>query len=292
MKSILITGINGQLGHELKGLSYTHTYKQYNYLYTDIENLDITDQDKVEQFFNNNQVDCIINCAAYTNVDKAESETEKAMLVNGLAVKWLVNAARKNNAGFIHVSTDYVFDGTNHIPYKEEDPANPVTAYGKTKFAGEEAVLQYLNGTVVRTSWLYSPQGNNFLTTILKRGAERNELNVVNDQVGTPTYARDLAKVLLSLADNVLSENNLYNGGLFHYSNEGVCSWYDFALEIVKLTGLHCRVNPVDSSQYPSAARRPHYSVMNKNKIKTELSVTIPYWKDSLISCIDQLDQK
>ncbi len=289
MKNILITGANGQLGQELQGLSYTHVYKLYKFLLTGRDNLDITNQDEIENFFANNQIDCVINCAAYTNVDKAESDTEMAMLVNGLAVEWLVNAARKKNAHFLHISTDYVFDGTNHLPYKEEDPTNPVTVYGKTKLEGEQAVLKYVYGTVVRTSWLYSSQGSNFFNTILKRGSERDDLNVVNDQVGTPTYARDLARVLLSLAEQTLAEDNSYKGGLFHYSNEGVCSWYDFATDIVKLTGLHCRVNPIDTSQYPAPAKRPHYSVMNKAKIKSQLSITIPHWRDSLLSCIDQL---
>jgi dTDP-4-dehydrorhamnose reductase len=290
MKNILITGSSGQLGHELQGLSYTHMYKGYKFILADIDTLDITEYEMVMNFFEKNQIDCIINCAAYTNVDKAESERERALLVNGLAVEWLVKAAMKNETRIFHVSTDYVFDGTNHIPYKEDDPVNPVSAYGMTKLEGEKAVLQYEYGTVVRSSWLYSHEGNNFFNTILKRGEERGELSVVYDQVGTPTYARDLARVLLTMADNSLADGSTYKGGLYHYSNEGVCSWYDFALEIVKLSGRHTRVTPIESEQYPTRAKRPHYSVLNKSKIKSLLSITIPHWKESLLSCYDQLD--
>ena len=289
MKKVLITGSGGQLGKELEGLSYTHPYKEFRFFLTDQDNLDITDRDQVNRFFENNQVDCIINCAAYTDVDRAESEQETAMLVNSEAVKSLVNAARVNNSRIIQVSTDYVFDGTGHIPYKEEDPVNPVSVYGKTKLEGERAVLEYEYGTVVRSSWLYSPHGDNFFGKILLNGTEKDELRVVFDQVGTPTYARDLARVLLSLAEHALAGNDAFRGGLFHYSNEGVCSWYDFAVEILKLTGTNCRVIPVETGQYPSVAKRPHYSVLNKSLIKSRFSISIPHWKESLISCIDQL---
>jgi len=290
MKNILITGSSGQLGHELQGLSYTHNYKAYKFIHTSRENLDITSRDQVRAFFESNQIDCIINCAAFTNVDNAESESDLAMLVNGRAVEWLVEEARGRQARFFQVSTDYIFDGTHYMPYKEDDKTNPVSVYGKTKLVGENAVLKYEYGTVVRSSWLYSPHGNNFFNTILKRGEERTELSVVYDQVGTPTYARDLARVLLSFADHALVDGSTYKGGLYHYSNEGVCSWYDFALEIIKLKGIHCKVNPIETEQYPTPATRPHYSVLNKSRIKAQLSLAVPHWKESLLSCLDQLD--
>ena len=292
LNSILITGSKGQLGLELQGLSYTHSYKGYRFFYTDIDSLDITREEQVKQFFHRNRVNCLINCAAYTNVDKAESEPEAAMLSNARAVEWLVTACTANNAPIIHVSTDYVFNGTNPVPYREEDPARPVSAYGKTKLEGEKAVLSYRNGTVVRSSWLYSPHGKNFFNTIHAMASEKDQINVVYDQVGTPTYARDLARVLLIMAGSSLSGKNMDVSGLFHYSNEGVCSWYDFALEIVRLTGRHCHINPIETSQYPLPAKRPHFSVLNKTKIRSRLSIDIPHWKDSLISCIDQLDIK
>lgn len=237
-----------------------------------------------------NQIDCIINCAAYTNVDKAESEEEVATRVNAGAVEELVTIAGNNGTRIIHVSTDYVFDGTNHVPYREDDQVNPVSAYGRSKLKGEKAVLEYQYGTVVRTSWLYSPNGRNFFNTILKSGEEKSELKVVADQVGSPTYARDMARILLTFAINALDDTNPFTGGLYNYSNEGVCSWYDFALAIIRLAGRDCRVIPIETSQYPTAARRPHYSVLNKSKIKAELSLSIPHWRDSLQSCIDQLD--
>jgi dTDP-4-dehydrorhamnose reductase len=290
MKNILITGSAGQLGHELQGLSYTHIYKGYKFIHTNRSSLDVTNHDKVKDFFENNQIDCIINCAAYTNVDNAESESELAMQVNARAVDWLVREALQRHTRLFHVSTDYVFDGTHYLPYKEDDQTNPVSVYGKTKLEGEKSVLQYEYGTVVRSSWLYSPHGKNFFNTILKYGEERAELSVVFDQIGTPTYARDLARVLLTMADHSLTDGSPFKGGLFHYSNEGVCSWYDFALEIIKLKGLHCRVKPVESDQYPTPATRPHYSVLNKGRIKSQFSLTIPHWKESLLSCLDQLD--
>lgn len=292
LHTILITGSNGQLGQELQGLSYTHSWKGYRFLFTDLDNLDITREEQVKQFFHSNRVDCLINCAAYTNVDKAESEPEAAMLANARAVEWLVTACAVNNTPIIHVSTDYVFDGTKPVPYREEDPASPVSVYGKSKLEGEKAVLGYTNGTVVRSSWLYSPNGKNFFSTIHAMASEKDQLNVVYDQVGTPTYARDLARVLLIMAVSSLSGKNTDIHGLFHYSNEGVCSWYDFAIEIVRLTGRHCRINPIETSQYPLPARRPYFSVLNKTKIRSRLSIDIPHWKDSLISCIDQLDIK
>lgn len=288
--SILITGSKGQLGHELQGLSYTHAWKGYRFFLTDADSLDITKNDQLELFFRNNRINCVINCAAYTGVDKAESEPEAAMEVNARAVEMLVDACSAAGASLFHVSTDYVFDGSSSVPYREDAPCNPVSVYGKSKLEGEKAVLGYEKGTVVRSSWLYSPRGNNFFTTIHKLASERNNLNVIYDQVGTPTYARDLARILLMMADMTLSGKDTDLGGLFHYSNEGVCSWYDFALEIVAMTGQHCEISPIETSQYPLPAARPHFSVLNKTKIRSALSVTIPHWKDSLKSCVNLLD--
>lgn len=288
--SILITGSKGQLGHELQGLSYTHAWKGYKFFLTDADTLDITKNDQVELFFRNNKINCVINCAAYTGVDNAESEPEAAMEVNARAVELLVGACSAAGASLFHVSTDYVFDGSSSVPYREDDPCNPVSVYGKSKLEGDKAVLGYERGTVVRSSWLYSPMGKNFFTTIHKLASERNQLNVVYDQVGTPTYARDLARILLMMADMTLSGENTDLSGLFHYSNEGVCSWYDFALEIVGMSGQHCEISPIETSQYPLPAARPHFSVLNKTKIRSALSVTIPHWKESLKSCVNLLD--
>ena len=290
MQNILITGVNGQLGHELTGLSYTHAYKAYKFFRTGREDLDITNSELVNRYFENNRVECIINCAAYTGVDKAESNTEEALHVNGYAVEGLVSLAAKYNTRFVHVSTDYVFDGKNHKPYIEDDAVNPVSVYGRSKLLGEKAVLDYQYGTVVRTSWLYSPTGKNFFNTILQLAEEQNELRVVYDQIGTPTYTRDVARVLFALAQRALDDNDPYTGGLFHYSNEGVCSWYDFALEIIRLTGKICKVIPIETIEYPTPAVRPHYSLLSKSKIKTELSLAIPHWKESLKGCINQLN--
>ncbi len=289
-KTVLITGGRGQLGQEIQGLSYTHAYREYRFLHTDIDTLDITDTGRIEEYISENGVDCVINCASYTNVDKAETDREIAMLVNGRAPGLLAGACSVTGAFIIHVGTDYVFDGQRPVPYREVDAPAPLSFYGISKLEGEKAVLDYDRGTVVRTSWLYSPHGHNFFRTIMRIAAEKDELNVVYDQAGTPTYARDLARALLMIAVNSLSGNGIYGKELFHYSNEGVCSWYDFALEIVTLTGMHCRVRPVETEQYPLPARRPAYSVMNKAKIRSRLSIDIPHWKESLRNCISQLD--
>ncbi len=289
MKNILVTGSSGQLGHEIRGLAYTHKYKIHKYFHTGRKNLDITDRDKVKLFVDSNSIDCIINCAAYTNVDKAESEPDMATMVNASAVEGLVHEAAKYKIPVIHVSSDYVFDGANYIPYREDDIANPVSAYGRSKLQGENHVLQYELGTIVRTSWLYSSRGKNFFNTILKLGEEKDEIKVVYDQIGTPTYARDVAIVLLDIATIATGGNNRFAGKIYHYSNEGVCSWYDFAIEILRLTGRNCRIIPVETPEYPTLAKRPYYSVLNKSKIKNELSMTIPHWRSSLQNCIDKL---
>lgn len=290
MKNILITGSNGQLGTELQGLSYTHAYNGFKFYHTDLETLDITSKEQVNRFFENNPVDCLINCAAYTGVDKAESESDKARMVNTLAAEYLARACDVHNASMIHVSTDYVFDGSTAVPYREDDIARPLSVYGTTKLEGEKAVLKLERGTVIRSSWLYSHYGKNFFNTVLRLASEKDHISMVYDQVGTPTYARDLARVLLFIANSAVSGTNSVPGGLYHFSNEGVCSWYDFAAEIVKMKGLHCRITPIETELYPLPAKRPNFSVLNKTKIRSFLTFDIPHWRDSLSSCIDQLD--
>ena len=232
----------------------------------------------------------MINCAAYTAVDKAEHDVDIAEKVNSEGVLNLVNAVQKEQGKLIHISTDYVFDGNNFLPYKESDPVSPIGVYGKTKRAGELAVLNSsIDAIVIRTSWLYSAYGNNFVKTMLKLGHDRDELGVIFDQVGTPTNASDLAKTCLDILSDKSSENISTNGKIYHYSNEGVASWYDFATAIMELGSLDCKVRPIETKDYPTPAKRPHYSVLNKTKIKTDFNIEIPYWRDSLDKCIEKL---
>ena len=283
---ILITGSKGQLGNELRELSTD--FPQFHFLYTDIEELDITDTAKVDEFFADNKPEVIINCAAYTAVDKAESDENLAYLINAKAVGILAQAAANNNALLIHISTDYVFDGTAYLPYQETDKTNPVSAYARTKYAGEQAVSQYAaKAIIIRTSWLYSAFGNNFVKTILKYGKERDFLNIVFDQIGTPTYAWDLARTILAIIPQAIKNNGIE---VYHYSNEGVASWYDFAKAIVEISGIVCRINPIGTKDYPLPATRPFYSVLNKTKLKEIFTIEIPYWRDSLKHCLLRLE--
>lgn len=282
---ILITGSKGQLGSEIRVLA--EGYPDFDFLYTDIDELDITDQLKVDEFFINNMPQVIINCAAYTAVDKAESDEATAYLINATAVENLSKSAAKIGALMIHISTDYVFDGKSYLPYCESDKINPQSAYGRTKLAGEEAVRQYAGkGIIIRTSWLYSAFGNNFVKTMMKYGMERDELKVVFDQVGTPTYARDLAKAILDIIPSAIQHPGT---DLFHYSNEGVASWYDFAKTVIAFSGISCNVKPILTKEYPSPTPRPWFSVLNKSKIKEKYSIEIPYWIDSVKDCIRRL---
>jgi dTDP-4-dehydrorhamnose reductase len=282
---ILITGSKGQLGNEIRVLA--EGYSNFDFLYTDIDELDITDQIKVDEFFINNMPQVIINCAAYTAVDKAESDEATAYLINATAVENLSKSATKIGSLMIHISTDYVFDGKSYLPYCESDKINPQSAYGRTKLAGEEAVHQYAGkGIIIRTSWLYSAFGNNFLKTMMKYGKEREELKVVFDQVGTPTYARDLAKAILDIIPSAILQPGT---DLFHYSNEGVASWYDFARSVIDFSNISCKVKPILTQDYPSRTPRPWFSVLNKSKIKEKYSIEIPYWIDSLKDCIQRL---
>ena len=276
--NILVTGFNGQLANEIYNLSGNYANDTKFFFKTEKE-LDITKKDEVERFLLDNNVDRIINCAAYTNVDNAEDEKEKAFLVNDKAVDDLATIAHSNDIFLIHISTDYVFDGTHYKPYKENDPTNPVSVYGKSKRAGEVNIVEKQAGMVIRTSWLYSQTGKNFVKSIARLADEREQLKVVFDQVGNPTYAHDLAEVLLKAAT---THKNKLPFGIYHYSNEGVCSWYDFAMEIRNILNIQCDIQPIESKDFPTKAPRPHYSVLNKEKIKSELNIQIPYWKDSL----------
>lgn len=282
MYNILITGSNGQLGSELQVLA--KQYPQHQFFYTDVAELDITDKTAIAIFVKENKINSIINCAAYTAVDKAESEAALAEKINHLAVKNLAEVAKEYSCKLIHISTDYVFDGTNHLPYVERDEPNPKSVYGRTKLKGEQAlqVINPGNSIIIRTSWVYSSYGANFVKTMLKLGSERNELNVIFDQVGTPTYAADLANAIL----DILPQLSNPKVEVFHYTNEGVCSWYDFTKVIFEMTNTPCKVNPISTAQYPTVAKRPHYSVLNKTKIKEIFEIAIPYWRDSLKECL------
>jgi len=287
MINILITGANGQLGSELKKIS--DLYKDYNCIFTDIDTLDITNIVDLKSFFNKCKIEYIINCAAYTYVDKAEIDRNNAEKVNILAVANLAKMASNYQSKFIHISTDYVFDGASCTPYKETNSVNPQSVYGLTKLNGEIEAQRYINSVIIRTSWLYSSFGNNFVKTILKQGKDKNEVNVVFDQVGTPTYAEDLASVIFEIINQSNENSGNFKPGIYHYSNEGVCSWYDFAIEIFKNANINCKINPVESSEFKSNVKRPSYSVLNKAKIKSIYKINIPYWKDSLTKCLDQL---
>lgn len=283
--NILVTGSNGQLGSELKTLS--NSFPNFNLIFTDIQELDITKPDAVMQFAEKNPFQIIINCAAYTAVDKAEEEPEIAHLINVDSVKNLAFAANLNNALLIHISTDYVFGGEGFQPYTEDNALNPNSIYAKTKALGEDMVLKHANRSlIIRTSWLYSSFGNNFVKTMIKYGTERDQLNVVFDQIGTPTYAADLAKTILEIAEK---SKETKGKEIYHYSNEGVCSWYDFALAIMEEKNIDCKIHPILSKEYPLPASRPFYSVLDKTKIKSSFTLEIPHWKESLKICLRKI---
>ena len=284
MKNILITGANGQLGNEMQMLSEENS--EYTYFFTDVAELDICNKQAVMDFVRTNDINVIVNCAAYTAVDKAEENVELCTKLNADAVGYLAEAAEANQSEFIQVSTDYVFDGTAHVPYQETDPTCPNSAYGSTKLAGEQNALTLCSrAMVIRTAWLYSTFGNNFVKTMIRLGKERDSIGVIFDQIGTPTYARDLARVIFTaIRQGVVP-------GVYHFSNEGVCSWYDFTKAIHRLAGItNCKVNPLHTEEYPTPAKRPHYSVLDKTKIKNTYHIEIPYWMDSLQSCIAELE--
>lgn len=286
MKTILVTGANGQLGNSIRLKANQHP--QYNFLFTDVDTLDITDAAAVKAMVKDNQVNYILNCAAYTAVDKAEDNENLCRRLNCDAVHVLGEAAREANAKIIHVSTDYVFSGTNYRPYKETDDTRPVSAYGRTKLAGEEALVKVCpDAVIIRTAWLYSEFGNNFVKTVLRLGKERDQLGFVFDQAGTPTYAGDLAEAILTVV--TADEKGTFVPGIYHYSNEGVCSWYDFTVKVLQIAGIECNVRPIETKDYPTRAVRPPYSVLNKGKIKETYGITIPHWEESLRICLKQL---
>ncbi|MDC0463665.1 dTDP-4-dehydrorhamnose reductase [Flavobacteriaceae bacterium] len=286
--NILVTGSNGQLGSEIKDISIH--YPNFKFFFMDLPELDICKSSQLEVFFKDKNINTVINCAAYTAVDQAEEDAEIAELVNAKGVLNLVNALKKVDGKLIHISTDYVFDGTSFLPYKESDPVSPIGVYGETKRAGELAVINSdIDSIVIRTSWLYSSYGNNFVKTMLRLGSEKENLGVIFDQVGTPTNASDLAKTCLDILLDESLENISTKGKIYHYSNEGVTSWYDFAKAIMELGSLDCKVRPIQTRDYPTPAKRPHYSVLNKSKIKIDFNIQIPYWRDSLDKCIEKL---
>lgn len=287
---ILVTGAYGQLGNEIKVLS--ENYPDFQFIFTDVDSLNITNENQVRNLFEQEKPEMVVNCAAYTAVDKAETEMEAAQKVNTTAPALLAKYTRLHNCGFIHISTDYVFNGKSYLPYSEEDPVHPESVYGKTKLAGENFILSSESkAVIIRTSWLYSSFGSNFVKTMLRLGKERDLLKVVFDQVGTPTYAADLAKAVLSIASVFENEPDNFKTGVYHFSNEGVASWYDFAKSIFEISGLNCKVLPVLSDEFPTTAKRPAYSVLNKSKIKSTFNLEIPYWKESLEICLKKLQK-
>ena len=283
--NILVTGANGQLGNEMRIVSKGSSDR---YIFTDVEELDITNRDAVMMFVKDNDIKVVVNCAGYTNVEKAEDEEGLAELINAQAIGHIAQACKDNDATLIHISTDYVFGGNNgNTPRKENESVNPTGAYGRTKLHGEQVIeksgCKYL---IIRTSWLYSEFGNNFVKTMRRLTSERERLNVVFDQIGTPTYALDLANVIFKIVEE-RKLNELQ--GIYNYSNEGATSWYDFAKEICELSGNICDIQPCHSDEFPSKVKRPSYSVLDKTKIKKELNITIPYWKDSLKICVNRI---
>jgi dTDP-4-dehydrorhamnose reductase len=282
--NILVTGAEGQLGRSFQKISQNHS--EHNFLYTDLPETDITNKKALNTLVKKHTIDVIINCAAYTAVDKAEREKELAYHINAYGPKILSELAKENNLKLVHISTDYVFDGTTTVPIKESYPTNPKGVYGKSKLEGEFAITSAAcDAVIIRTAWLYSEFGNNFVKTMLRLGKEKDTLSVVYDQVGTPTYATDLALAVMQIIDNGFNGYHLY-----HYSNEGVLSWYDFAYEIFALSGMKVHINPIESNQYPTPAKRPAYSVLSKEKIKN-IGIKVPYWKESLTHCLSILNQ-
>lgn len=281
--SILVTGANGQLGNEMQVLARENL--QHTYFFTDVQELDICDEQAVYAYVSEHKIDIIVNCAAYTAVDKAEDNVELCDKLNNIAPGYLARAAQANGAAMIQVSTDYVFDGTAHIPYTEEEPTCPASVYGSTKLAGEQNVMDHCEkAMVIRTAWLYSIYGNNFVKTMIRLGQERDSLGVIFDQIGTPTYANDLAQAIFAAINKGVVR------GIYHFSDEGVCSWYDFTVAIHRLAGIaSCKVKPLHTADYPAKAPRPHYSVLDKTKIKDTFGIEIPHWEESLKRCINQL---
>lgn len=286
--NILVTGAKGQLGSEIKVLS--KDFSCHTYFFTDIEELDLTNYQAVNTFFNQNKINLIVNCAAYTSVDLAETESDLAQLINVKAIEILADKAIEKNIKIIHISTDYVFDGTHYRPYKEDEITSPNSVYGKTKLDGENILKnKSVDSIIIRTSWLYSSFGNNFVKTIIRLSKEREELNVVGDQIGTPTYAADLSETIMKIIENYRL-TGIFEKEIYHFSNQGVCSWYDFATEITQMIKSNCKINSIETQKYPTPAQRPHFSVLCKEKIKKTFGLEIPYWKKSLQKCIEMIE--
>lgn len=285
-KNLLVTGANGQLGNEMRNV-INRNKAPFNAFFTDVDSLDITDAHAVNEFVDKNNIDVIVNCAAYTAVDRAEDDMVNCAKLNIEAVTNLASAARNYGAKILHISTDYVFDGYNYHPYEEFEETNPKSVYGSTKLDGEKALLKYVpeDTIIIRTSWLYSPYGKNFVKTMISLGETRNSLSVVCDQIGTPTAAADLADAIYTII--TAAE---WKAGIYHFSNEGAISWYDFTKAIHRIAGITtCNVMPIKSKDYPTRATRPFYSVLDKSKIKNTFGITIPYWEDSLAKCIESI---
>jgi dTDP-4-dehydrorhamnose reductase len=289
MTTILVTGASGQLGSEIRELSAR--YSGYEFIFTDTGELDITDREAAAAFIAASTPSWVINCAAYTAVDRAEDEESLATLINAGGVENIVSALRGSDCRLIHISTDYVFDGNNPVPYTEDDSPSPASAYGRSKLAGEKAALLWPNTMIIRTSWLYSSYGNNFVKTMLRKAGSAQEISVVFDQAGSPTYAADLAAAIMDIISGVIRNRHNFAPGIFNYSDEGVCSWYDLACEIVREAGSECRVLPVRSSAWPSRVKRPAYSVLDKARIKEYYNLTIPHWRTSLNNCISKINR-
>ena len=294
---ILVTGKSGQLGQSINKLINIEAKNKYNlnsneFIFVGREELDLSSKSSIDNYFNNNNMfDVIINCAAYTAVDKAEEEQNLADQVNHLAVEQLARIANQQEAKLIHISTDYVFDGESDDPYTETEKTNPINVYGKTKLAGEKALQEVMptNAIIIRTSWVYSEYGNNFVNTMLRLGKEKNEINVVSDQIGSPTYATDLAKAILTIINNKNYLEKQQSTEVYHYSNKGEISWFDFAKDIFSLKKIECRVSPITTDQYKTLARRPKCSVLDNKKIEKEFSIKSKYWKDSLRDCLSRI---
>ena len=287
MTPVLITGCKGQLGSEIQRIS--GKFPEMSFIFTDLEELNITRTRDIQSFLDSMPVKFLVNCAGYTAVDMAEDEREMAELLNADATGYLAKISAERGIQLIHISTDYVFDGEKNHPYKEDDPVSPQTVYGKSKLQGEQALQGSGKGIIIRTSWLYSSFGNNFVKTILRLSGEREQLNVVFDQSGCPTYAHDLAMAILEMIRMEIEQENSPRYDIYHYSNQGMCSWYEFATTIIEFAGKGCKILPVESKDYVTRAKRPRYSVMSKKKIMDDYDLHIPHWKDSLKDCIDEL---
>ncbi|MBL6962867.1 MAG: dTDP-4-dehydrorhamnose reductase [Bacteroidetes bacterium] len=286
MSKILVTGSNGQLGRSIK--SFEALYPDCDFIFTDIDELNICNPDQIDQFLQDKRFDYLINCAAYTAVDQAETDYKNALMLNGTACLHLAEACKKHIVSLLHISTDFVFDGTKNQPYTETDVPNPISAYGRSKLVGENHIQQLSDDfIIIRTAWLYSDYGHNFVHTIRKYGREKGSLQVVHDQLGSPTYASDLALVILEMINQ-----DCPHKGFYHYTNEGVISWYEFANEIIQLSGINCEVNAIPGMEYPTAATRPAYSVLDTTKIKKDYELEIPFWRNSLIKCIENLKKE